>query len=279
MKKKLLTTLLAGFMVLGVGIPCFASEISTLSEEGVQIMASKSLKSFATDAQQKGPKKEELNREERSNPLNAIGGYRADQIGNEHKFYSTEYYDNTTFVYGTPKYDDSGTLTGGNTIWNIPGDKDIEMCEVTWGDNWYVEGVKVYLKNAVVRNENGDLVDYVPQTPLEIENNGYYAGIAWSKIGMDESKFPQREKYEAHFNELHPNRTFKQSTFRQDGNFLFTQFDLPDDVVAASGIVLVDLANDLYKNNVFGEKLYFDSVYQSSPGGFDLDAISAYACP
>jgi len=175
---------------------------------------------------------------------------------------------------------------------NVNSVPDIGFSEVTWG-NWHVEAALVYLTDTYVRDGTGNVVAYGAAD----DGIGYYAGIVWNKIGITYVTEERRLKItESYFS---GSRDFSGNTFYQDGNFAVSQFSLPDEVVCARGITLVDITVDVYDEyasqaytytDVDGEgvrvtligldPLQVEAVYgyEGNTDGFDLDAIRVYRC-
>lgn len=180
---------------------------------------------------------------------------------------------------------------------NVDGAPDIEFCEVTWGsgNSWHVEAVKVYLTGATVRDGNGNVVSY-GATDDEI---GYYAGVAWNRTGI--AYVPLDTRIEIAENYLPGvERDYDANKFYYNGTFGWTQFNLPEEVVCAEGIYLVDITAEVYAEGNAG------GTFSNGPGalvtvlncpvegnddvevvwghtgntdGYDLDAIRVYRCP
>jgi hypothetical protein len=189
---------------------------------------------------------------------------------------------------------------------NVNGAPDIEFAEVTRGGNansWMVEAVKVYLTGAYVRDAEENVVPYVPVD--EETGIGYYAGIAWNRTGIQ--FVPQATRLaitESYLPDVI--RAYDTNTFKYDGdNIGWTQFNLPEEVVCAEGIHLVDITKDVYAVGGAGETYtgsagalvkvvncpiyseadittvtHYDSgiQYTGNTDGYDLDAIRVYRC-
>jgi hypothetical protein len=190
----------------------------------------------------------------RLNPANALGMFDAIQgTGANEKFFAvaSREYTNYWFNY---------------RYWNIDGEADITFSEVTWGTTWHAEAVKVYLTDAYVRNSSGKIVPYTPKIG---EGDGYYAGIAWNKIGINGLNATVRNNIAKSYLPG-VTRDYMANHYHVDGNFGLTHFHLPDEVVYAKGIILVDITKDVY--NLAGG----GSTYNGNTDGYDLDGISVY---
>ncbi|MCK9274775.1 MAG: hypothetical protein M0P57_06765 [Syntrophales bacterium] len=177
---------------------------------------------------------------------------------------------------------------------NVDGAPDIEFAEVTWGsgNSWHVEAVKVYLTGAIVRNEEGELVEYGTVD----DGIGYYAGIAWNRTGIQYVSEARRIELAESYGPA--DRDYDSNEFYFSGTFGWTQFNLPAGVVCAEGIYLVDITSEVYAEGGAG------GTYTSGTGalvtavicpignaedvtivpgtgntdGYDLDAIRVYRC-
>ncbi|MHB1457024.1 MAG: hypothetical protein ACYC0V_08935 [Armatimonadota bacterium] len=188
---------------------------------------------------------------------------------------------------------------------NVDGVADIEFAEVTWG-NWHTEAAKVYLTNAYVRDMNGNVVPYGATD----DGKGYFAGIVWNKIGILGLTDAARElKTQEYATAMGINdRIFMDNKFKRIGNIGISEFDLPEEVVCADGITLVDITADVFgmvdglipdAGTLKGVPSTYSSgagklvtvpgldpsIYTAVPGGtgntdgYDLDAIKVYRCP
>lgn len=193
---------------------------------------------------------------------------------------------------------------------------DIKFREVTWGPlgSWHVEGALVFLTGATVKNSSGQIVPYTGSDG----GYGYFAGIAVNKEGIEgfteDQKTEIRNKYADDFGVL--GREFRSSTVEMDpppnATRATTYFHLPEEVVCAEGIILVDITDYLWNydstvgtpstyTNVAGTGRQLTFVERISPypldtrmndqiiatesdpmngntDGFDLDAIQVYRC-
>lgn len=161
------------------------------------------------------------------------------------------------------------TYTFEDAYWNVDGVPDIEFCEVTWGTgpSWHPEAAKVYLTEAYVRDSNGDVVPYVPAAG---EEGGYYAGVVWNRTGLQYISAADREATTESYLPAGVTRTFLDNTFSYSGAFGWTQFHLPEEVVYATGVKLVDVTSDVYADDGAA------STYTGNTDGYDLDAIRTY---
>ena len=188
----------------------------------------------------------------RLNPKNALGKPDAVQIGGDDKFYGVASHNYTTYTFDKEFFNTDNK------------DGDILMSEVTWG-TYYVEAVKVYLKDAYVKDDSGNIVPYKNND----DGHGYYVGIAWNKIGQavdDKTKSDIESKgYE--------NRKFIKNSYTKDGNIQWTGINIPEEVVYASGVTVVDITQSV-RDIAKGLSCYRDS--RSSFDGYDLDAIRVY---
>ena len=191
----------------------------------------------------------------RLNPANALGAFDAVQgiSGANEKFYAVASREYTKYWFD-------------HDFYNVDNAPDITFSEVTWGTTWHAEAVLVYLTDAYVRNNQGQIVKYVPTIE---EEYGYYAGIAWNKIGINGLSNMEREIIAESYLNLVP-RTYLNNQYQVDGNFGLTYFHLPEEVVYAKGIVLVDITKDIYN------KAGSASTYNGNTDGYDLDGISVY---
>ena len=162
----------------------------------------------------------------RLNPANALEIYDALQTGGDGKMFSVASQTWTNYTFG-------------QTFYNVDGPADIEFCEVTWG-RWHVEAAKVYLTGAYVRNSSGEVVPYAGND----DGYGYYAGVVWNTEGITYVPAATRlAKTESYFSGT---RNFAENTFTKDGNFGISEFNLPAEVVYATGVRLVDVTKDVY---------------------------------
>ena len=162
----------------------------------------------------------------RLNPANALGPFDALQTGGDGKMFSVASQTWTDYTFDDKYY-------------NVDGPADIEFAEVTWS-RWHVEAAKVYLTDAYVRDGSGNVVPYAGND----DGYGYYAGVAWNKEGIQyvtpAARLAKTQSYFA------GSRNFADNTFGTDGNFGISQFNLPAEVVYATGVRLVDVTKDVY---------------------------------
>lgn len=179
---------------------------------------------------------------------------------------------------------------------NVDGVPDIEFAEVTWGsgNSWQVEAVLVYLTNATIRNGDGEIVEY-GNTDNGI---GYYAGIAWNRTGIAYVAPARRiEIAESYLPGV--DRDFDQNSFYWANTIGWTQFNLPEEVVCAEGVYLVDITADVYGEGGNGgsylngsgslvtalncpiegpDDVSATSGYTGNTDGYDLDAMRVFRC-
>jgi hypothetical protein len=192
----------------------------------------------------------------RLNPANALGEFDAvqsDGVAANEKFYAVASNEWTSYTFD------------GNFM-NVDGAPDVSFCEVTWGSVWHAEAVKVYLSGAYVRDEDGKVVAYEGND----DGYGYYAGMAWNKVGINGLSAEKRNEVAEGYLPDEVKRSFEANTFSQDGNFGWAQFYLPDEVVYAEDITLIDVTADVY------DKAGTSSTYTGNTDGYDLDAIRVY---
>lgn len=184
--------------------------------------------------------------------------------------------------------------TFDDIFWNVNGQPDIEFCEVTWGTGWHAEAALVYLTDAYIEDSEGNIALYAGND----DGIGYYAGIVWNKEGINNVTAARRmEITESYFGGT---RNFGGNLFEQEGNFGKSLFNMPDEVVYATGITLVDITNAVYTEynpssylNVSGTGALLTvnslpipypndgavTVVSGTDGntdGFDLDAIRVF---
>ncbi|MDI9645053.1 MAG: SdrD B-like domain-containing protein, partial [Candidatus Verstraetearchaeota archaeon] len=235
----------------------------------------------------------------RLNPANVLGPFDAVQSSNTSPRNPNEYF----FALNSREW---VNYTFEQAFWNVDGKPDIEFAEVTWGDSWHTEAALVFLTNAYVRDSEGNVVPY----ELNDGGFGYFAGIVWNKIGIS-GLAPDEMEAEAQNYAISMGlsgglfRDFSANTYTQNGNFGISQFYLPDEVVYATGIVLVDITEYSYKLGAFastgsyenpggtgsgysvtlketyGTPITSDDVIavggqDGNTDGFDLDAIRVY---
>jgi hypothetical protein len=184
---------------------------------------------------------------------------------------------------------------------NVP---DIEFSEVTWG-KWHVEAALVYLTDAYIKDVNGNVFPY----GVKDDSIGYYAGIIWNKIGIKGLTVDERIALAENY--FSGTRDFSGNTYYEDENFAVSQFYLPDEVVKATGIRLVDITVDVfdtvdatqyplalpesytnlegtgnlvtlingYSTPITSEDVITDAGNEGNTDGFDLDAIRVYKIP
>jgi hypothetical protein len=193
---------------------------------------------------------------ERLDPDNALGEFDAvqsDGTAANSKFFAVASRGSTNYTFE-------------DDFWNVDGAPDIEFCEVTWGNTWHPEAVKVYLTDAYVLDANGEAVPYGTAD----DGIGYYAGLAWNKVGINELSSTIRNEIASTY--FGGTRTFVNNKFLQEGNFAITKFYLPEDVVYATGITLIDITEDVYEEAGIARA----KTYIGATDGYDLDAIRVY---
>ncbi len=191
----------------------------------------------------------------RINPSNALGGFDAtDPSGVSDHF----------FAVGARTW---SHYTFADNFYNVDGVPDIEFAEVTWGSgtSWHTEAMKVYLTNAYVRNSEGKIVAYSAMD----DGIGYYAGIAWNRIGLeyisDADRLVKTQSYFA------GTRDFEHNVFYRSGPYgTYTQFHLPEEVVYAEGIHLVDITSEVYT-------MAYPATYLNNPGTGALVTLNSDA--
>lgn len=195
----------------------------------------------------------------RTNPANAYGPFDAIQNAGENLFYSLASHEYSKFTFGDEFYNivDTDMLT------------DMQFSEVTWGDTWHPEAALVFLTGAKI----GDINTNVPYVPLD-GGFGYFAGIIWNKVGIQNVAALARTNVVNSYalNYGVETRAFIDNTYGLDGNFGITRFRMPEEVVSADGVVLVDITHLVY--NMAGTTR--GSTYSSGKDGYDLDAIRVY---
>ncbi|MBD3108540.1 hypothetical protein IEO70_09180 [Bacillus sp. AGMB 02131] len=194
--------------------------------------------------------------EVRLNPANALGEFDTTQIGNENAFYAVASHDYTTYTFAQDFY-------------NVDGHYDIQLAEVTWG-TWHPEAVKVYLTGAVIKDANGNKVQY---------DGDYYVGIAWNKVGSDLIKNLPPDSIADQLNTKLGSDYFTAEDFANkintsvDSNITTADINLPDEIVYAKGVKLIDITTETYRLGTERQA----ATYDQSTDGFDLDAIKVYA--
>lgn len=192
--------------------------------------------------------------------------------------------------------------TFADKFMNVDGVPDIEFAEVTWGTggSWHTEAMMVYLTGAYVKDADGKVVPYGATD----DGIGYYAGVAWNRIGLENVDEATRLSVtEGYFTGT---RDFAHNVFYRSGPYgTYTQFHLPEEVVYAEGIHLVDITADVYDlafpatySNVSGtgalvtlnstawDVINYDQItaaavtavsgINGNTDGYDLDAIRVY---
>ncbi|MHB1457025.1 MAG: hypothetical protein ACYC0V_08940 [Armatimonadota bacterium] len=220
----------------------------------------------------------------RLNPGNALGVFDAVQTNGDARFFGLAARTWTKYTFP-------------DKFVNVDVQADIRFSEVTWDSTWHTEAAKVYLTDAYIRNAEGKVVPYTLDDDGDATNGtrSYYAGVVWNKMGINGVSAAKRllitQSYFA------GTRDFEANTFVQQGNFGISLFNLPDEVVYATGIILVDITKDVYAEfnpatylNVGGlnnghlvtlltlDPLAVNAVYgtDGNTDGYDLDAIRVY---
>lgn len=247
MKKKL-SLLMAMIMVLSLAaIPGFGA---VPLDTGLEMYASGSTT---------GPATPYVITPSRTNPANAYYEFDAIQNAGENLFYSLASHEFSKFTFGDEFYniEDTDTLT------------DMQFSEVTWGDTWHPEAALVFLTGAKI----GDINTNVQYAPLD-GGFGYFAGIIWNKVGIQNVAALARTNVVNSYADLYDveSRIFIDNTFGLDGNFGITKFRMPEEVVSADGVVLVDITHLVYNMATSSRA----STYSSGKDGYDLDAIRVY---
>lgn len=167
----------------------------------------------------------------RINPTNALGRFDAVAPAGVSDYF---------FAIGARTW---SHYTFAEDFYNVDGAPDIEFAEVTWGNgtSWHTEAMKVYLTDAYIRDSEGKVVPY----GVMDDGIGYYAGIAWNRIGLeyvsDADRLSKTHSYFA------GTRDFEHNVFYRSGPYgTYTQFHLPEEVVYAKGIHLVDITHEVY---------------------------------
>jgi hypothetical protein len=223
----------------------------------------------------------------RLNPANVLGVFDATQSApvpgqpynpNEHFFgLAAREWTNYTFE---------------DQLRNVTWAPDIEFAEVTWGSGWHIEAAKVYLTDAYVQGADGSIASYGQAD----DGIGYYAGVVWNKEGINRLTGERRLQITKRY--FAGDREFGNNTFATEGNFGVSQFNLPDEVVYAAGVALVDITSEVYQEGTPATYLTAGgarvtlrepygtpitpgdvTVQPNMPGntdGFDLDAIRVY---
>lgn len=203
---------------------------------------------------------------------------------------SMRYYDQVKFTFG----DADNFLIGNN-----PDDYDIQLFEATVG-GWHPEAVEIILTNAIVLNDDGE-EESAGDLSIGIGlNNVGLMLLAESNVanGARVSPLEADPRY-ADGDEDLIGMTFAQACDARglviapqvselDGSTTFTRVEMPENLVSADGIILVDKTATLAKI-MFGKTLngvlmhtyeingamYKYLTWTGKNDGFDLDAISA----
>ncbi|HAS74663.1 MAG TPA: hypothetical protein DCS67_11015 [Clostridiales bacterium UBA8960] len=195
----------------------------------------------------------------RKNPANAYGQFDAIQNAGENLFYSLASHEYTKFTFADTFFniEDTDLLT------------DMQFSEVTWGDTWHPEAALVFLTGAKI----GDIDTNVPYALMD-GGHGYFAGIIWNKVGIQNVAALSRSNVVSTFANNYDveTRAFIDNTYGLEGNFGITRFRIPEEVVSADGVILVDITHLVY--NMAGTTR--GSTYSTGEDGYDLDAIRVY---
>jgi len=191
----------------------------------------------------------------RFNPANALGPFDAvqDPATLNQRFFALNARTMTDYTFESD-------------FWNVMGVPDIEFAEITWG-SWHTEAALVYLTEAYVRDAGDNVVPYGATD----DGIGYYAGIVWNKIGILGLTDAEREaKAQEYATAMGVTRSFLANEFEQDGNFGISQFHLPDEVVCATGVTLIDITEDVYDmvNGYIGPYAYPSGSLSGLPGTY-----------
>ena len=128
---------------------------------------------------------------------------------------------------------------------NVDGEPDIEFSEVTWGTTWHSEGARVYLIDAQIINGDGDIVPYSNDDyEGDAVENSYYAGLIANKVAIGGVFESVKQIIRNYYLPSGITREFNPNTYLEVGDFGITEFYLPDEVVSADGILLVDITAD-----------------------------------
>jgi hypothetical protein len=202
----------------------------------------------------------------RLNPENALGPFDASSS-------SDPAFNNKFFAVASRTWTE---YTFDANFMNVDGVPDIEFAEVTWGsgNSWHVEAVKVYLIDAMVRNAEGQIVPYGATD----DGIGYYAGIAWNRTGIQFVPQARRLEITQSYGPVGVTRAYDTNTFEYSGVFGISKFNLPEEVVCAHGIYLVDITKDVYAEGTPEGQTSPASTYTGNTDGYDLDAIRVYRC-
>ena len=168
---------------------------------------------------------------DRLNPSNALGAFDATAPASVSDFF---------FATAARTW---SHYTFADKFMNVDVVPDIEFAEVTWGTlgSWHTEAMKVYLTGAYIKDADGKVVPYGAAD----DGIGYYAGVAWNRIGLEYVDETTRLSVtDGYFSGT---RDFADNEFYRSGAYgTYTQFHLPDEVVYAEGIYLVDITADVY---------------------------------
>lgn len=247
MKKKIIIFMVLLLIMSVAIVPGFSS-----------IALDETLAMYATDAMI-GPINPITINPNRTDSTNALYEFDAIQNAGDNLFYSLASHDYTKFSFDDDFYN----------IMDTPTVSDIEFSEVTWGESWHPEAALVFLTGAQI----GDIDTNTAYVPTD-GSYGYYAGIIWNKVGIQNVSSASRTNI---VNDYATDygvgaRGFIDNTYALDGNFGITQFKMPEEVVFAEGVILVDITSEIY--GMAGSTRA--RTYPTGKDGYDLDAIRAY---
>lgn len=262
MRKGLLVTLLTSIFVLGgSAIPSFASGIAANPEKEMYAtkgMTGSSIARYRTDVG------------------SALGN-------NKNRFYSIGNHNFSKFAFDSAFY-------------NVDGGADIEFSEITWGNSWHEEAVEVYLVNPRVKTCTGaekaygknDIISAVDRGGINLSETDieelrkdklYFAGVAFNKRVIQNGNVANYTDYETRrFKEISGDwtnsdedtkRKFVTSNITTEGDVAITGFNLPENIVSAEGIVLVDVTGKI-------NKMYYKDDTKFGDDGFDLASVKVY---
>lgn len=280
MRKKLLTALLTSVFILGGATQTFANATNiekqgTFDEIYNEMYAVETSKDLKVNSQVNDKTLNSSVKSDRTSLKGALGQVESGS------FYSVGSHDFSKYAFDEKFYNTSERGIG-----------DIEFHEVTWGSSWHEEAVEIYLVNPVIRNCKGEEVEYktnditnaVSNESINISDeskkmlegdNLYFAGVTYNKRVEENGTVEKYKEYEkARFKEITGSWYSGERDF--EGNYteikrsnfdtLITEFNLPEEVVSAEGIVLVDITSKINSNN---QSLANDD-------GFDLAGIKVW---
>lgn len=177
--------------------------------------------------------------EERLDPTNVYGPFDATSTSGINEYF---------FGLASREWSE---FTFADDFANVDGNPDIAFREVTWGaiGSWHAEAALVFLTDAYVWDADGNIVPYVPTAG---EGVGYFAGIVGNKECYhqfdDAEDAALLAEYAATFGV--GSRGFHLNGIETDPEpnevRTTTLFYLPDEVVSAAGVRLVDITDVVY---------------------------------